>query len=111
MTENQTPETKLDETIADEELESETQEPTAPSRRDKFIAALKLTALIGGTVAIAAAAASTAETLTNRGLDALTRDDEDDDCGCPMLELEISSSDDSDEPLIKELETDISIDE
>ena len=110
MDKNQNPEINSDETV-EETPETETVEPTAPSRRDKFVAALKITALIGGVTAIAAAAAASAEVLTNRAVDALVSDDEDDDCGCPMLELEIAPSDDSEEFTLKELETNISIDE
>lgn len=111
MDKNQTPEINPDENIVEEELETETEEPTAPSRRDKFVAALKFTAVIGGVTALAAAAAATAEVLTNRAVDALTSDEED-DCGCPTLELEVSPiNDEIDAIMIKELETAISIDE
>ena len=109
MDKNQNPEINSDETV-EETPETETVEPTAPSRRDKFVAALKITALIGGVTAIAAAAAASAEVLTNRAVDALVSDDEE-DCGYPMLELEIVPSDDSEEFTLKELETNISIDE
>lgn len=109
MDKNQNPEINSDETV-EETPETETVEPTAPSRRDKFVAALKITALIGGVTAIAAAAAASAEVLTNRAVDALVSDDEE-DCGAPWIEIEVVPSDDSDEIVLKELETNISIDE